>query len=80
VATVLVRFWAGARRAAGHAEESLDATDIGALRALLTTRPQLASIVAAASFLVDEVQASDATPLRDGSVVDVLPPFAGGTR
>jgi len=80
VATVLVRFWAGARRAAGHAEESLDAPDIGALRALLATRPQLASIVAAASFLVDEVQASDATPLRDGSVVDVLPPFAGGTR
>ena len=80
MATVRVRFWAGARRAAGHAEETLDATDVGELRAVLAARPGLAKIVAAASFLVDEVKASDASVLRDGSVVDVLPPFAGGER
>jgi molybdopterin converting factor small subunit len=78
VATVLVRFWAGARRAAGHAEERVDADDIAALRALLGARPELTKVVAVASFLVDEVKASDATALADGAVVDVLPPFAGG--
>jgi molybdopterin converting factor small subunit len=78
VATVLVRFWAGARHAAGHVEESLEVSDVAALRELLGARPELSRVVAAASFLVDEVQASDATVLHDGSVVDVLPPFAGG--
>jgi molybdopterin converting factor small subunit len=80
VASVRIRFWAGARRAAGHAEETLDVADVASLRAALAARPELAQIVASASFLVDEVQASDTAALRDGAVVDVLPPFAGGGR
>jgi molybdopterin converting factor small subunit len=78
MATVRVRYWAGAQRAAGRAEEDVEAADLAELRELLATRPQLAKVIAAASFLVDETRAADVTVLRDGSTVDVLPPFAGG--
>jgi molybdopterin converting factor small subunit len=78
MADVVVRFWAGAQRAAGHAEESHAATSVGELRALLAQRPELSNVCAAASFLVDGARSSDATVLRDGAEVDVLPPFAGG--
>lgn len=78
MATVRVRYWAGAQRAAGRAEEDVEAIDLGGLRAALAARPELAKIAVASSFLVDEIAASDATVLYDGAVVDVLPPFAGG--
>ena len=77
-ATVTVRYWAGAQRAAGVERESLTASSIGDLRAQLAARKELARVVAVASFLVDGVQADDDTALRDGVEVDVLPPFAGG--
>jgi molybdopterin converting factor small subunit len=80
MATVTVRYWAGAKRAAGRAEEQVEAEDVAALRALLAARAGLARVMRTASFLVDEVKASDTTALRDGAVVDVLPPFAGGAR
>lgn len=76
--TVTVRFWAGARRAAGHAEQSSDAGTVGALRAELARRPELRDIIAVAAILVDSTAADDATPLLQGAVVDILPPFAGG--
>jgi molybdopterin converting factor small subunit len=75
---VTVRFWAGARRAAGSAEESIAAASLGELRAHLAARTELTAIVAASSFLVDGEQSSDDAPLAPGAVVDVLPPFAGG--
>jgi sulfur-carrier protein len=75
---VTVRYWAGARRAAGRAEESVAAASLGELRALLLARSELAAIVRVSSFLVNAEQASDTTPLAAGAVVDVLPPFAGG--
>jgi FMN reductase len=75
---VLVRFWAGARRAAGHESELLSAATVGDVRAQLAARPELSKICLVASFLVDGQQAGDATLLRDGAEVDVLPPFAGG--
>ncbi|MDP9094239.1 MAG: MoaD/ThiS family protein [Actinomycetota bacterium] len=76
--TVVVRFWAGAQRAAGHPEESLSAATVGELRQTLSGRHELTNVCAAASFLVDGEQATDRTALQDGAVVDVLPPFAGG--
>lgn len=76
--TVLVRYWAGARRAAGLDSETLAAATVGELRNILAGRPQLAQVCAVASFLVDNVQAADTTRLHDGAEVDVLPPFAGG--
>jgi molybdopterin converting factor small subunit len=78
VPTVRVRFWAGARRAAGTGETTAAAADIGALCELLSANPELAKVLEAASFLVDEVAATETTVLHDGAVVDVLPPFAGG--
>ncbi|MDT4892914.1 MAG: sulfur-carrier protein [Pseudonocardiales bacterium] len=78
MADVVVRYWAGARRAAGRDEERLAADTVGALRAALGERRTLAQVVAVASFLVDETPAGDGTRLYDGAVIDVLPPFAGG--
>ena len=76
---VTVRYWAGARRAAGLASEVLPAGTLGELLAELRARPGLAEVVAACSVLVDEVQPSrDDMPLPAGAVVDILPPFAGG--
>jgi acylphosphatase len=77
-ATVTVRYWAGAQRAAGIERESLVADTVGDLRAQLQQRPHLARVVAVASFLVDGQQSDDATALRAGAEIDVLPPFAGG--
>ena len=77
-ATVTVRYWAGAQRAAGVERESLTVSSVGELRAQLQARAELARIAAVASFLVDGVQADDDTALFDGAEVDVLPPFAGG--
>jgi sulfur-carrier protein len=77
-ATVTVRYWAGAKRAAGVEKETLAAGTLAELRALLAARPELAKVSAVASFLVDGRQAGENTVLRDGAEVDVLPPFAGG--
>jgi molybdopterin synthase sulfur carrier subunit len=78
VPDIIVRFWAGAQRAAGHAEELLSAETVGELRETLAGRSELSPICGVASFLVDGLQASNATRLATGAVVDVLPPFAGG--
>ena len=75
---VTVRFWAGARRAAGHDEEQLTAATVAQLIDLLSDRPALSQVIQASSFLVDGVATSRDLPLRDGMTVDVLPPFAGG--
>jgi molybdopterin converting factor small subunit len=75
---VTVRYWAGAKRAAGIDEESLAARTIGDLRAVLAARPELTKVAAVASFLVDGQQAGEDAVLHDGAEVDVLPPFAGG--
>jgi len=77
-ALVTVRYWAGARRAAGRESEQLHATDLTDLLAQLSSRTALAPVLAASAVLVDEVTADPAQPLREGAVVDVLPPFAGG--
>jgi molybdopterin converting factor small subunit len=78
VADVIVRFWAGAQRAAGCAEQAMSAATIAELRERLGAGPELAKVAAVASFLVAGQQAVDSTPLADGVIVDVLPPFAGG--
>lgn len=77
---VTVRFWAGARAAAGVESTDVSATDVGGLRArLLAWCPELAPVLEVSSLLVDGVTATtDTTTLPDGAVVEVLPPFAGG--
>lgn len=78
---VTVRYWAGARAAAGRAEEAVDAGTLGELLGAIGARPQLARVLGASSLLVDgtAVRRDDVDHrLAAGSVVDVLPPFAGG--
>ncbi|MFY1635409.1 MoaD/ThiS family protein [Solwaraspora sp. WMMB335] len=79
---VTVRYFAGARAAAGCAEETVPAgLDRLAFTAELAARHggRLARVLAVASFLVDGVTWRDHhTPLPSGAIVDVLPPFAGG--
>jgi molybdopterin converting factor small subunit len=77
---VTVRYFAGARAAAGVPEETVDAATVGDLIAHLATRGEpLARVLSVCSYLVDGLAARDHdAPLRDGATVDVLPPFAGG--
>ena len=77
-ALVTVRYWAGARRAAGRESEQLAAANLGELVDQLSRRPDLAPVLAASALLVDSVAAAMDQPLPAGAVVDVLPPFAGG--
>lgn len=76
-----VRYFAGARAAAGIAQERADADDVAGLVGLLAKRhgEGLARVLAASSLLVDGVANTDRSAvLVDGSTVEVLPPFAGG--
>jgi molybdopterin synthase sulfur carrier subunit len=78
---ITVRYFAGARAAAGVAEEPARAATLEALCDQLADAhgPRLALVLTACSFLVDGVAARDRTvALPAGSTVDVLPPFAGG--
>ena len=86
---VTVRYFAGAKAAAGVSQESVSVPGPGpgpgeptvaALVDLLVQRHggKLAQVLAACTFLVDEVAGGPERPLRDGVQVDILPPFAGG--
>lgn len=80
-AVVTVRYWAGARAAAGRAEEAVEARTVGELLGAISTSPPLAKVLDASSLLVDgtAVRRDDTEhPLEAGAMVDVLPPFAGG--
>jgi sulfur-carrier protein len=86
MAIVTVRYWAAAKQAAGVAEETLDGATLADVLAAALARhpgaPALKEVLARSSFLVDGEQAAARPPenvtMRDGAVVEVLPPFAGG--
>jgi len=86
MATVTVRYWAAAKQAAGVAEEVLTAGTLAELLAAVLARhpaaPALGGALARSSFPIDGGQAGTRPPesviLREGAVVEVLPPFAGG--
>ncbi|QSB14874.1 MoaD/ThiS family protein [Natronosporangium hydrolyticum] len=78
-----IRYFAGARAAAGVAEERLPVTQITLpeLTAALTDRHgrRLGEVLSVASFLVDgAVWRAPERQLPETAVVEVLPPFAGG--
>jgi len=78
---VTVRYFAGAKAAAGRGEEQVSAVDVGELKSLLAQRhgPALDKVLSVATLLVDGLVAKDpATALSAGVTVEVLPPFAGG--
>jgi molybdopterin converting factor small subunit len=85
---VVVRYWAAAKAAAGVAEESYAAqSTLEALLAAVRSRHpdgRLAEVLQRCSYLVDEVSPGAGRDPADvdvpaGAVVDVLPPFAGGS-
>jgi molybdopterin synthase sulfur carrier subunit len=78
---VTVRYFAGARAAAGVETETREAASLDELvgQIVATHGERLERVLTACSFLVDGAQARDRShALAPGSVVDVLPPFAGG--
>lgn len=80
---VEVRYFAAAEAAAGLASEVVEiepSTTLTHLRAQLgSARPGLARVLDRSSFLRDSVVVREFdVPLGDASVIEVLPPFAGG--
>jgi molybdopterin converting factor small subunit len=85
MATVTIRYWAAARDAAGIAEQRLEADTLaGALIQAADAEPagRLRVVLTRSSFLIDGDpvgrRAAESVALRDGNVIEVLPPFAGG--
>jgi molybdopterin converting factor small subunit len=82
--SVVVRYFAAARAAAGTDEEKLQVAGAATVADLLAEvraghGPELARVLERCSFLLDEVAVRDlGTPLTDAATLDVLPPFAGG--
>ena len=78
---ITVRYFAGARAAAGVDTETRDAGTLDELVGQIVGDhgPKLERVLTACSFLVDGTSTRDrALSLSPGAVVDVLPPFAGG--
>ncbi|CUU54174.1 Molybdopterin converting factor, small subunit [Parafrankia irregularis] len=84
MARIVVRYWAAAREAAGVEQDEVDAPTLAvALDDVARRRgAALATVLARCAFLIDEMPVGRRDPqdvnLREGSVVEVLPPFAGG--
>ena len=85
---VTVRYWAGARAAAGTAEDVLETTGeltlADVVAQVLERHPgeQMARTVGVCSVLLGDqpvrTQDPEAVVVRPGDVVELLPPFAGG--
>jgi sulfur-carrier protein len=78
---VTVRYFAGARAAAGVDTELHDADTLEQLVGQIVDAhgEKLERVLTACSFLVDGTSTRDrALTLAPGAVIDVLPPFAGG--
>ncbi|GAB3226359.1 MoaD/ThiS family protein [Glycomyces halotolerans] len=77
---VRVRYFAGAKAAAGRAEESAPASSVAELKTLLSARHghDLERVLKVATLLVDGRGVGDDAVLAEGVTVEVLPPFAGG--
>lgn len=86
--TVTVRYWAGARAAAGTAEDVFEVDGEVSLAVLvervLERHPgdRMARTVAVCSVLLGDQPVRSQDPagvvVRPGAVVELLPPFAGG--
>jgi molybdopterin synthase sulfur carrier subunit len=85
MATVTMRYWAAAKDAAGVAEQRLDADTLAAAltqAAALDAAGRLQVVLARSSFIIDGDpvgrRTAESVALSEGSVIEVLPPFAGG--
>ena len=82
---VCLHYWAGARAAAGVAEEEIDARSVAeALQFACDQRsdPRFDKVIKASSVLIDGLTAHQVDldrPLSAPVRVEILPPFAGGS-
>ncbi len=80
-----VRYWAGARTAAGTAEQIIEAATLGAVLGEVRKDhgAAMSRLLAVSVVLVDGVQVSDGDIVRTvsaDSVIEILPPYAGGAQ
>ncbi len=76
---VTVRYWAGARAAAGVASDTVPGRTVAeAVTAAVDLHPALRAVAGVATFLVDGAAAAQDRVLSPGATIEVLPPFAGG--
>jgi molybdopterin converting factor small subunit len=74
-----VRYFAAAEEAAGQDTETRFEASLGELRAALTAQhPELGALLPRCAVLVDGSRVEDDAAIGEDSLVDVLPPFAGG--
>lgn len=75
----VVRYFAAAQEATGLDREHRGEQTLGALRAAVSAaHPGLGGILPRCAVLVGGSRVSDDTALAPDTLVDVLPPFAGG--
>lgn len=79
---LLVRYWAGAKAAAGTPQEyvtlAADATVADVVATIEEAHPGLRPVLEVASLLLDGRAARREEPVGTASGLEVLPPFAGG--
>lgn len=77
-----IRYFAAARAATGIDEELVEVpagASVSDIARILSGRhPQLGAVLTRCSYLLDEVAVRDVNAQVEGSMLDVLPPFAGG--
>ena len=85
MAKCTIRYWAAAKEAAGTAEEEVDAATLSdALDTACRLHPddRFLRVLGASSLLVDEHPVGrrphGEVAVAEGTVIEVLPPFAGG--
>ncbi|MDE3724718.1 MULTISPECIES: MoaD/ThiS family protein [Nocardiopsis] len=85
MAKCTIRYWAAAKDAAGIAEDAVDARTLEqALDAARRLHPddRFLRVLGVSSFLIGERPVGRRPhgdiPVTDGTVIEVLPPFAGG--
>lgn len=75
----VLRYFAAAAELAGRDAETRAEPTVGQLRrGLVADYPALGGILDRCALLVDGSRTDDDAPLRAGTRVDVLPPYAGG--
>ena len=76
---VTVRYWASARAVAGCDSERFGGLKVGdVLEAAAAAHTGLGAVLRVSTILLDGRLVTASDPLSEGTVLEVLPPFAGG--
>ena len=77
--SITARLFAGVRERAGQQAVEVGGATIADVRASLAELcPPVAELLGACRFAMNDEFVFDATPVPDGSTVDVIPPVSGG--